>query len=212
MAGKKTIKPVIMNADRDPTPGNPHSWLPLIGDPPGSEGTRILYGVLRPGYRGWANSAAHFAQVKLAPVPTPDGEPWAVTAARAEVLLPPGADDRYAEPQVLMEAVDVERPADKPVLLTYVTITFPTARLHEQYELVRGFLVTQTRALGCPVLLVQHAPHRQGSSNPSHCHCLYVPRRLSTLGLAAWVPPLCSDKGRQLIVDGFAAFRAGRPA
>ncbi|RDE04960.1 hypothetical protein [Sphingomonas aracearum] len=82
MAGKKTITPVIINADRDPTPGNPHSWLPLIGDPPGSEGTRILYGVLRPSYRGWTNTAVQFAQVKLAPVPTPDGEPWAVTAMR----------------------------------------------------------------------------------------------------------------------------------
>ena len=209
---KQTAAPIIINADRDPVPGNPHTWLPLLGDPPGSEGTRILYGVLRPSYRGWANSAAQFAQAKLAPVPQPGGEPWAVTAARGEMLLPSGADDRYADPRVLMEAVDAERPADKPVLLTYVTITFPTARLHEQYELVRGFLMAQVRALGCPVLLVQHAPHRQGSSNPSHCHCLYVPRRLSTLGLAEWVTPLCSDKGRRLVVDSFTAFRTGWPA
>ncbi len=48
---------MIINADKDPNPDNPHTWFPLIGDPSGSEGDRILWGVMRRTYRGHMNSA-----------------------------------------------------------------------------------------------------------------------------------------------------------
>ena len=214
MAGKptNTAAAVVVNAECDPDPRNPHSWLPLIGDPPGGSGLRILYGVLRPEYRGWTNSAAAFAKAKLQPVPSSSGDPWAVTAARAEVLLPGDADDRFACPRVLMEALDAERPPDKPVLLAYATITWPALRLHQQYKLVRAVLLNKlVRDLGVAVLLVQHAPHRAASSNPPHVHALMT-RTITSLGLAGFAAPLCGDKGRDLIVDAFAAHRAGYPA
>lgn len=194
---------MLINADIEPDDRNPHSWLPLLGDPAGATGPRILYGVLRPCYRERRNSAAEFARSKINVKPVEGGDPWQLTAARAEILLPHGADDRLAEPRVLMEAVDVERPADKPVLLTYVTITFYTERLHHQYELVRAWakevLVDE---LGTGVLLVQHAPHRAASTQKPHVHLL-VTRRIGPLGLASYVAPLCGDHGRKLIVDTF---------
>lgn len=201
---------VVINADREYDPANPHTWLVLTGDPPGTCGLRIMYGVLRPQHRGHANSAAAFARAKLSV--GVGAEPWVVTAARAEVLLPDDADDRWASPSVLMEALDAERPAHLPVLLTYVTITCPTARLHAQYELVRAFAHHElVRGLGVPVLLVQHAPNRAASANDPHVHLL-IGRRVTSLGLAEVAAPLGGDKGRDLISERFAAFRAGWPS
>lgn len=122
-----------------PDPANPHSWLVLTGDDANRDATRVMYGCLRPNFRGHSNSAAAFAAAKLtvgAPLGTP---PWTLTAARAEVLLPPGADDRLSDPRTLMETVDAELPVKAKALLAYLTFTFPTGRLHEQYELVRDF-------------------------------------------------------------------------
>ncbi|WP_375429472.1 hypothetical protein [uncultured Sphingomonas sp.] len=204
----KTKDACVINGDRDPDPLNPHTWLPLIGDPPGETGLRILYGVLRPEYRGWRNSAVAMTKAKLQPVPPPADAPWAVTAARAEVLLPDDADDRFACPKVLMEAHDAEQPADKPVVLSYVTITWPTSRLHRMYEIVRAVMLdTLVRDLGVAVLLVQHAPHRAASSNLPHVHAL-IGRRVTSLGLASFAAPLCGDKGRDLIVAAFEGERA----
>lgn len=195
----------VINADREPDDANPHTWLPLLGDPPGSTGLRILYGVLRPNYRGHTNTACAFGRAKLQVVPPVSGDPWEVTAARAEVLLPVGADDRYLCPRELIEAVDAHEREPKPALLAYATLTWPTGRLHEQYEPVRQVFAGLVRLHGCPVLLVQHAPHLARSSNQHHCHALIVPRRLSSLGFGAFVGTFTGDKGRQFIVDAITA-------
>lgn len=201
-------KSVIINADRDPDPRDVHSWLVLAGDPPGTAGTRILYGVLRPSYRNWSNTAAAFAKAKIRPVPSGSDDPWAVTASRCEVLLPAEADDRFLSPQVLMETHDAEQPATKPIILTYVTITLPAARLHEQYELVRAFALAKlVQTYGVAVLLVQHAPHRAASSNLPHVH-LMIGRVVGSLGMKEYVGVLCGDKGRDLIVGAFGEFEA----
>ncbi|MEN2786754.1 hypothetical protein ACFOKI_01355 [Sphingomonas qilianensis] len=207
---KKIVSPqgVIINADREPDARNPHSWLVLVGDSPDREGTRILYGVLRPTFRGWGNTAAAFAKAKVQPVPDKGGDPWAMTATRCEVLLPGDSDDRLLSPQALMETHDQEQPPGKPVILTYVTITFPTARLHQQYELVRAFAMSAlVRAYGVGVLMVQHAPHRAASSNLPHVHLL-IGRVVGSLGLKEYVPILCGDKGRDVIVAAFREFEA----
>lgn len=204
---------IIINEGKQPTAGDPHSWLPLLGDRDTTkDDLRILYGVLRPVYRGWTNSAAAFARAKLQPISPPGQDPWAITAARAEVLLPAGADDRFAFPQELMKEIDAPEDEPKPALLAYATFTWPAERLHSQYELVRGYLCTVVRELACPVLLVQHAPNRRRSDNPPHCHALLGVRKLTSLGQCGPIPLLCGDKGRQHIVDSFAAFRAGWPA
>jgi hypothetical protein len=196
----------VINAADVPDPRNPHSWLPLIGDPPGTPGLRILYGVLRPEYRGVANLASDFGWLKLQPVPPPPGTPDALTAARAEVLLPGEADDRFACPDVFLEAHDIERPAAKAVLLAYVTITYPTSRLHVQYEAVREIMQGIVRAHGVAILLVQHAPHRAASAKAPHVHAL-IGRRITSLGLSTFVPAFCGDKGRDLVVEACAPLR-----
>lgn len=199
----------VINAAQEPVAKNPHSWLPLIGDPPGAEGMRIMYGVLRPRCRGWVNTAVLFGRAKIQLVPPTGGDPWEVTAARAEVLLPPGADDRYLSPQVLLEAVDAPEREAKPALLTYATATWPTPRLHEQYEVARSVVSELVQRFCCPALLVQHAPHRARSNNPHRCHALIVPRRLTSLGFAGPVAVFSGDKGRQDIVDALTNRLAG---
>lgn len=126
---------------------------------------------------------------------------------RAEVLLPRDVDDRFADPRTLMEAIDAAAPGPKPLLLTYVTITFDTPRLHEQYELVRGYALAHlVHGLGNAVLAVQHAPHLAGFDTPPHVHLLA--RKVTSLGIAPPLAVLSSDKGRSLVVDAFTAFRA----
>jgi hypothetical protein len=76
-----------------------------------------------------------------------------------QVDLLGGMLTRLSDPPILMETVDAELPVKAKALLAYLTFTFPTARLHEQYELVRDF----TRRLivdpfEVATLLVQHAP------------------------------------------------------
>lgn len=204
---KATENGVLINGDRQPKKNDPHSWLALIGDPPGSTGMRIMFGNLRPSYRGWQNSASDFAAAKLGVGLPPDADPWSVGAARAEVLLPGDVDDRFADPRTLMEAIDAAAPGPRPVLLTYITITFDTPRLHEQYELVRAYTVAHlVRELGNAVLVVQHAPHRAGYDTPPHVHLLV--RKVTSLGIAPSVAALSSDKGRRLVVEAFNQFRA----
>lgn len=204
---KPTDNGVLINGDRQPKATDPHSWLALIGDPPGSTGTRIMFGNLRPTYRGWQNSAADFAAAKLGVGLPPDADPWGVGAARAEVLLPCDVDDRLADPRTLMEEIDAAAPGPRPALLTYITITYEPRRLHEQYELVRSYAMAHlVRELGNAVLAVQHSPQRAGFETPPHVHLLV--RNANSLGIAAPVAALNSDKGRKLVVDAFTAFRA----
>ncbi|WNO53171.1 hypothetical protein [Stakelama saccharophila] len=208
MAKKRTSTTgVLINGDLEPKAANPHSWLPLIGDPAGTDGLRILYGVLRPDYRGWTNTAALFARRKIEVGLADDPEPWTQGAARIDVLLPDAADDCFLSPRVLMEAIDSE-PIVQPYLLTYVTFTFATDRLHTQWELVRRYARDHlVGELGAGVLVIQHAPNRSGYGSLPHVHLL-VTRKVTSLGLAEPVSVLTGDKGRQLIVEAFASYAA----
>ena len=204
--------PLIINADRDPDPANPHSWFPLTGSAPGEPGPRIMTGTLRGLYRGFAPTAVAFGQAKIQPVPAGDGDPWAMTAVRCDVLLPPGADDRFACPQVLMAEADALAAVPSDARLAYATFTWMPDRLHQQWEEIRAFCLEEVVGLSCPVLLVQHAPHLQRRSTLPHCHLLIVPHRLNQLGWSTPVAKLTGDKGRKTIVDRFTAFRARRAA
>jgi hypothetical protein len=204
---------VEINAGCTPDPANPHSWLVLTGDDADANSTRVMYGCLRPSFRGYANSAAAFAASKLTVAAPPGTPPWTLTAARAEVLLPAGVDDRLSDPRALMETADAELPVNAKTLLAYFTFTFPTARLHDQYELVRDFsrrLIVNTFEVAA--LLVHHAPHRAGSANLPHVHLLIPgPRRLTRLGFCEWVTPLAGDKAHALVGNAFREFQASWP-
>ena len=202
-------KPVLINAGVEPTPANPHSHMPLLGDPPGESGpgdVRTLYGVLRPSYRGHANSITALVRAKVT-VAAPAGTPaWTVTAHRAEVVLPCHADDRLLDPRTLIEMVEAQHPPAGEALATYVTLTWAPTRLHAAFERGRALARWLNDEFGVAVLLVQHVPALNASSAPHHLHAIIPgPRRLAPWGgYAEYVKPLCRDGGRQLVVDQLA--------
>ena len=183
-----------VNKDQPYDAANPHSQLALVGEPAGCSGPRCMVGTLRPTHQGRANSAAAFARAKLAPA---SAEPasWSITAHRAEVLLPTGADDRLGCPQTLFEAVDAEHPTNGKALLAYATLTWRPQRLHRQWELGRTLAQEWTREHGVAVLLVQHVPARMASGNDPHLHLMVAgPRRIEPWGgFGSYVAPLLGD-------------------
>lgn len=202
-ASPATTAGVQVGNDAMPEAANPHSWLHLTGSDAPPSADRFMFGVLRPVYRDWVNSAVAFGTRKLRPVVPAGNDDEAITAARAEVLLPTGADDRFADPWTVLRSCDQRRPPGLNTVLTYVTISEPnTARLHEQWarshEWARRDIVDR---YGTPVLMVQHAPHHMASRNPPHLHLLILgPRRLTSLGWADKVPDLSHDRGRDLLL------------
>ena len=193
------------------TPSNTHSWLRLLGDPPGAtcvHGIRIMYGVLRPDCQGYAISAAAFARAKLAVPARPDPDDWDVTAHRAEVLLPSHADDRLLSPRTLFEEVDATLPPNGRALATYITLSWTPSRLHAQFEFGRA-VARKLTAMDLAVLLVQHVPSHALRTNPPHLHLLAVTRRIMPFGsFGPPVPLLGRDRGRQMIVDIVAELAA----
>lgn len=193
---------------------DPLTWLYLNPSSPGFEAEPgFSYGVLRRQYRGRHNSAAEFCRRKLQPVPPvgdPSAVPWVLTAARAEVLLPSDADDRFADPRQLFTAVDENALDVEPALLTYMTMAFPRVqRLHHAWEAAREFAMDRfARARGLPVVVILHAPFMAGSSNSVHCHLLIAPRALTGLGLGAYEKALCCDAGQMIVHDEWLAHRA----
>lgn len=199
-------KPHEINADLKPDPNNPHSWFTLIGHPPGEatpEGYRVLWGVMRPEYRCHRPSLAAFAKAKLAPAAGPDAAPWAVTAYRHEVLLPPFAGDHLRDPRVLIEAAEREQASAAKALASYVTLTSTPATLHGQFEVARRVGQRLVARFHVAALLVQHVPALNGGSAQPHVHLLIPgPRRLTPWsGFGAPVAQLGGDKGRDLVLS-----------
>lgn len=199
---------VVINAGVEPTPANPHSHMPLLGDAPGDVGpggARILYGCLRPIYRDYVNSVTALAKAKLT-VAVPAGtRDWTVTAHRAEVLLPAFADDRLLSPRTLFETAEAEQPLGGEALATYVTLTWTPERLHAAFEYGRALARSLINEFHVAVLLVQHVPALNASTAQPHLHLIIPgPRRLTPWsGFGEYVKPLCRDGGRQLIIDRF---------
>lgn len=108
-----------------------------------------------------------------------------------------------------METLDAELPVKAKAVLCFLTFTFPTDRLHQQYECVRAFTRRWIVDLyGVAALLIQHAPNRAGSANLPHVHVLVAgPRRLLGLGFGEWVMPLATDKAHALISTAFRVFQ-----
>lgn len=196
---------VLLNGDKKPSKEDPHSRLPLIGDPPGGSGVRTMWGVLRRLYREYENSAQEYVAAKLRPSWSPD--PLAVTAARAELIAPPGVDDSFADPHLFAARLDMEIGRDtagKTPLLAYATITDPSAgSVHGFWEELRQVSRALVDAHGGPVLAIVHAPGRAGSANALHGHLLISPYRVGTRGFAGRIERFCGDRGRQIVVDAW---------
>lgn len=189
------LKPYVVNAELAVSDTNPHSWLVLVGEQPDTPGPRCLVGTLRPEHRGRRASVAAFARAKLLVAADDGGGSWRSAAYRHEVLLPPGADDRYLCPQALFEDVDAAHPASGKALVSYVTLTWVPNRLHQQWSLVRALAAELVDAHAVPVLLIQHVPGIVASTALPHCHLLFPgPRTLSAIGWGGYVSALIGDR------------------
>jgi hypothetical protein len=192
---------VIINAEDKPNPDNPHTWFPLLGDPPGSGGDRILWGVMRNAYRDRINSADAMMTAKLSP------DEHAVTAARHDMLAPADADDSFADPWLFAARIDREiavRADGSTPLLAYATITPAGIRsLHQFHEEVRMMARELVASFGTPILAVQHAPGHAGNPARPHVHLLLSPYLVGSLGFGGTVASFTGDKGRQIIVDAW---------
>ena len=197
----------IINANVQPVAHNPHSWLELSGGGI-CPGVKLLTGTLRSRYRDFDVTAAAFGRAKLQPMGPIEGHPWVITTHRAEVLLPSGADDRFLDPQTLLEAADELATGPDDPLLGYITFDWWADRLHEQLEEVRAFARAEIVSLGCPVLMVHHAPHLARSYAEPHLHLLVVPHRLRSLGWCEPIKKVVNGKTRSWITERFIASRA----
>ena len=194
---RRSSKPA---ADGQPT-SNPHSWLQL-NPLPDLDTPGFLFGVLEREFRGRTNSAVEFTTAKIQPVPPVPGGP-AITAERAEVSLPRGADDRFSDPLVLAAEIDRAAVAGKPALLGYVTLYYPeTDRLHHAWRYAFDLAQTIADDTKVAVITVLHVPARQGSANPVHAHLLLMgPRALTPLGLGAYHNEFCYPRGQRALFE-----------
>ena len=198
--------PIIINADREPNPKDPHSQLRLLGDPPGTLGLRVMWGVLRARHGDFRPTASSFVSAKLKTSWSDD--PNAITAAWVETLAPADADDSFADAMLLGARIDREIGHDaegKTPLLGYATVTCPeTTCLHVFREELRSVARYLVETYGGPVIAVIHAPGRVGIGNPVHGHLCLSPYTVDgPLGFSTRIAPFCGDKGRQIIVDAW---------
>lgn len=195
----------VINGDKAPTPGNPHTWLPLLGDESGATGDRILWGVLRQTYRDRTNSAAEFIRAKARPSWSADEQ--AVTATRHDMIAPADADDSFADHRLFAARIDheiAERADGSTPLLAYATITPDgLTSLHTFYEEVRTMACDLVARFSSPIFITQHAPGLAGNSARPHCHLCLSPYRVGRLGFSGKISILTGDKGRQVIADAW---------
>lgn len=201
-------KPVVINGEAPVDDANPHSWLVLSGDPPGSTGPRCMVGTLRPEHRGRVNTAAVFGAAKLLVAAGGADQPWRSNAYRHEVILPRDADDRLSCPRTLCTEIDAAHVADGKALLSYITLTWTPTRLHHGWRVAHRLAADLVEEFSVPALVIQHFPGLVASSATHHLHVLCGPRSLSGIGWAGYVAALNGDRAWPLIRDKFDALLA----
>lgn len=147
---------------------------------------------------------------KLQPKLGSTDDPDAVTAARAEPLLPLDAQADYIELRHLLERYDATMPMNETHAFVQVTLHFPEARnMHGPFEEARAFAMEYfvwERRLA--VILVLHAPGLAASASHLHAHLLIPLRRLGPLGWGEVERHLPNDRGRAEVHVAWLAFRA----
>jgi hypothetical protein len=198
-------KPFVVNGDLPLSEGNPHTWLVLSGDPPGSPGPRCMVGTLRPEHRGRANSAAAFAAAKLLIEVSETDQSWRSEAYRHEVILPHGADDRLSCPRTLFGDIDSAHVPGGKALLTYITLTWTPTRLHHGWRVAHHLAADLVETFSVPALIIQHVPGLVANTATPHCHLLVGSRSLSGIGWGGYVAALNGDRAWPLIRAKFDA-------
>lgn len=205
MAGK--IMPVSDNKPLKPlvklNPDNPHHRVQL--DPLQLGRSDLAYAVVNKEHAGLTNTADWWLRSKLMPGA---GSTTGISAERVDVVLPGQACDRFSDPEVLAAEVDAAALPNRPALLTYLTIYPHEDRLHRIWELGRALALEIARSRSLASIVVLHAPHRAGSSNPPHVHLLIPPRKIGSFGLADYDHAMSFERGQKIVLDLWAAVKA----
>lgn len=145
-----------------------------------------------PGGDGVRESIASRIVKKRCPITSDDGLD---TAARVDVLLPADAPQDYVDPDFIVRHYEQSLPADEAVAFVQVTMRFgDKPNLHYPYRIATDWVRNHfVDPLGCPVLMVLHAPHLAGSDADGHAHAIVLPRRASKLGWMGVVRHLGGD-------------------
>jgi hypothetical protein len=142
---------------------------------------------------------------KMHPVRSDKDEPIA-SAIKVDLVLPLDAPQEYMAIDYLVRRYEETLPAREINAYAQVTVRFPkTVNLIEPFEKVRTWVRSYYGHV--PVLLVLHAPHLSGSSNPGHVHCIVFPRRLGPLGWAEMERAIASDAGQREAYESWKAFK-----
>lgn len=147
------------------------------------------------------------------------GSPWRnPTAERWDVLLPKGAPDELSDPQTLCRAYHHKAGDKIQHLATVISIRFPETeivpphmRLHEVWELSRGFGLHLCSKLDVAVVAVMHVPGRSWGLGAPHVH-LITPCRVvrPSAGFSTFAMTLINpEEGRSLIDEEWRAYRKG---
>jgi hypothetical protein len=133
--------------------------------------------------------------------------PWPQpTCHKLDVLLPKGASDELWDPQRLAQAYDRQCFNTIRDLVVIVTLRFPLVdvvpqlmRLHEAWELGRGFAAELVKEHGVAIVAAMHVPARAAKPGLPHIHLMIPARQLLPSGFGKFVRPLATDDGRALV-------------
>jgi hypothetical protein len=141
--------------------------------------------------------------------------PWPQpTCHRIDVILPYGASDELCDPQRLAQAYDRQCFSAIRDLVVIITLRFPKVdempqvmRLHEAWELGRGFAGELVRVHGVAVVAVMHVPARAAKPGLPHIHLMIPARVLLPSGFGKFARPLASDEGRALVEEAWVRWQ-----
>jgi hypothetical protein len=169
----------------------------------------LSFGVVRRELKGRVFNTIEAVLRRLRPLgatPHPE-EDWLPTCYRADVLLPPGAEDRLSTPKALCEAYEAQAFPGIKDLLIVVTLRFPGAEqpLHEIWEEVRAFALDLARSKGVAAIVAMHVPALAGKpGRPVHGHIMLPARKLERYGFGEFLPSLACDGGREIVEKAWA--------
>lgn len=185
-------------------------------DPVTGEVENLSFGVAQAGDTKTL-TAEEFVGRRAFPVMKPKdlSLPWPQpTCYKLDVLLSEGASDDLWDPQRLVQAYDRQCFNTIRDLVVIVTLRFPKVdvvpqvmRLHEAWELGRGFAAELAREHRVAVVAAMHLPARAAKPGLPHIHLMIPARELLPSGFGKFVRPLATDEGRALVESAWVKWQ-----